>query len=244
VALAVEQFMEVRALILKDGLRYLRQAKGVQVRKPSSRNRLDKSPHAYNEIAAREVVIMTARKVTAIKLRSASAALLVALVASSSIGGAQQGPVRDGIFQARIESKKTSYVVGESIELRVLITNRSAKEYATERLVPWFICQNLDVFDGTGRRVVSRGLGPIRFTLPTEQFMPGVTKAVKYWDSDNKQTKEWADLSFFGYQIAKAGTYTITCHPTIYGYSGNPGEIGPFVTSGANASNTITIYVY
>ncbi len=130
---------------------------------------------------------------------------------------------KSGIILVRIETNATEYKVGEPIWLRVALINKSSHElYLNGQPAPFQIT-NLSIVDARGHRLPSGpkpskdsmiGSSGVTFRQP---LPPG--KPVYLWYDDpysHWALREWAEVRHWGYNIGRAGEYTLVASPTLY----------------------------
>src|SRR5581483_9274360 len=84
--------------------------------------------------------------------------LLASAVLSAPSAWAYAGELheRPGILTIELAANKASYRVGEAIELRVTIVNRTGRAYGVALYPPYGLCR-LVIRDGSGKPMHSRG---------------------------------------------------------------------------------------
>jgi hypothetical protein len=164
-----------------------------------------------------------------------------ALASAVSVSDARTPVVRAGIFKIRIESDHSAYKLGDPIQIRVLVTDETAVPYAALVAPPWGICK-LIIVDAQNMPVVSPGSFTWRMSLAAMyEFAPGATVIASY--DDRGQTRQWADIAWWGYHLTKPGQYTITAVPEIIGLKRSGNGPTAFLASETDRSNTLLIRI-
>lgn len=152
-------------------------------------------------------------------------------------------PVLSGIFSIHLEADKSVYRVGEPINIRVMLINRTAHYYAVEWAPPYGVCRLVVVKDG--RPISSRGawgysdLDPDLFELTA-----GRAEVVRYDDPGGRGLLEWASIDHWGYNLDQPGSYSITAVATLIAFERVGNSEGPeFTTSNDEVSNALRITI-
>jgi hypothetical protein len=161
---------------------------------------------------------------------------------------AQRFPVRSGVITARLESNKSVYQVGEPIELRLTLINRTGQTVFFVHAAPYGL-SHLEVFSAKGkapsggRRAPSSGAAMVR-SIPLYSGRPIV---VKYYPRERQgrgyvygPLTEWADISDWGYVLEHPGNYTLIASLSVAAV-GTRGSF--FTTSPADKSNAVHITI-
>jgi hypothetical protein len=158
--------------------------------------------------------------------------------------------VRPGIFVIRLEAEKAEYKVGDRINLRITLLNRSRQHFAILRRPPYAITR-LDVLDKAQQPVSQRAdIGGPPFSISTRdvtEFSPGQAITQVYRDPERSiKPQEWVDIKSWGYDLSEPGDYTITAIPvfTAFERAEDGHIIGPFFTpSPADRSNAVHVKI-
>jgi hypothetical protein len=162
----------------------------------------------------------------------------------------EEPSVRSGVFAIRLECDKAVYKVGEQVNLRITLTNKSRHPFAIFMEPPWGLVK-LDILDGEHRPVpqsselVGRGL--LTATNYVREFPPGKVMVQGYLDPPSSLGTyyEWVDLKLWRYDLKDPGDYTISATPTFAAFErAQDGHIvGPMFTPSADMSNSVHIKV-
>jgi hypothetical protein len=147
-----------------------------------------------------------------------------------------------GAFRLQIQTQKTVYSLGETITLRLTITNIGGGTYFID-LQPPSGLTDLIVQDGSGTTLASPG----RYTAPRrlggQELAPGASLVPKYWDNSTpSEGTEWENIVRWGYTLTEAGSYSITAISAITGYTVADGGAHGFTTD-QTRSNTLQIQI-
>ena len=185
-------------------------------------------------------------------LLCASAALFLLALPAAAYSGqrAPQAalPVRAGVISIRLESNKTVYRLGETIELRVTLVNHTAKQYAIALVPPWFLCR-LSVRNEKGQAIhptlsgtYGATGGAFSYELPASGTVP-----LTFWPRGHggELPRAWADVKYWLYDLDKPGTYAIVGSPTEFSaYEVSGHHLGSrFVVSPTETSNALHIKI-
>lgn len=184
--------------------------------------------------------------------RVVSLSALLYIVATTALAqpnaAATTLPTRSAVFHIRLDSDRPVYTIGEPIQLRLTITNASGQYYAVTWAPPWQQCRLL-VADGEGKILASTGRrgGNTASARNIMEFPPAKTLVAEYPDPKAAfRALEWADLTYWGYSLAKPGDYTITAVPVLTAFerTNDMKSAGPtFMTSPKDRSNVVRIRI-
>jgi hypothetical protein len=142
-------------------------------------------------------------------------------------------------FTVKLETNKQTYRASEPIDVRISITNVTARPYAIVARPPEDMLP-LVVRDRHGVQVspmVSGHVGRIEVvhiesgSVPTNHLAPNATLTIG-----------WMAIDKFGYALRQPGTYTITT--SLYGVGGSTTrDLESFGMSGEEKSNAVTIRI-
>ncbi|MFY9719234.1 MAG: hypothetical protein WAK16_06260 [Candidatus Cybelea sp.] len=161
-------------------------------------------------------------------------AICLGIAASLPEASAAQEAVqtRPGLLQIKLETKQRTYRPNEPIELRVSIINRTSHRYLLECGPPYDICR-LTVRGENGISVRSSGAwGYSNNQIGSWDFPPGTTRVDAFPNPNGHGGLEWAELTRWGYDLQKPGTYTLQCGLLVQAQELIGDKINPaFVTS-------------
>jgi hypothetical protein len=159
---------------------------------------------------------------------------LLSLVLSSTALGAQAaspGPTANARdVRLRIETSRATYRTGDSVTVRLALTNESTAPITFVAYPPWYQAR-LMVTDATGR-VVAPTMSPSSAYLVSSRkaTLPGGQTRVRSWEN-----QEWFSLRHWGYKLDAPGQYTIVGAPAL-----NVPGVAPDTTL---RSNRVTITI-
>lgn len=146
-----------------------------------------------------------------------------------------------GVFSIHLEADKAAYAPGESVRLRVTITNIGSESYRIAVQPPSGLTE-LIVRDQNGAIVRSTGryIAPWRTSAP--EVAAGANFVPKYIPNGQGPGTQWEDITRWGYNLIDPGTYTIVAISKIIAYKAVPGGSEAFTTN-ALQSNVVQITI-
>jgi hypothetical protein len=132
-------------------------------------------------------------------------ALVLPLSARSAMEYKANVARSNGPLVARIVSNKSIYRLGESIKLKVTLTNESDEELWANG-GPGYGLASLKIFDSQGKPVPRTG----------KRFMVSSAAMDWYWSFDPGKSVtivEWADIRHWRYNITQPGSYALVVTP-------------------------------
>lgn len=170
--------------------------------------------------------------------------VLASIVQAPASAVLQQAlPAQNSLFGIRLEFNKDVYHLGEPIEVRVTLINKTSRRYSIEWAPPYGICR-LRVLNGQGNALTSKGSWGYRSDMDTIELPPGKAVVVRYPDPSGKGLLQWATIEHWGYSLNRPGYYSIAAAPTLEGVERIGSGEGPdFTASGEYASNVVHIKV-
>jgi hypothetical protein len=155
--------------------------------------------------------------INALVRRPVSCAALL-LTFSSALLGAQQPPLstRARDIRLTIETDRSIYHVGDSITVKVSLTNLSNSPVPVVPLPPWYIAHL--IITTQGGRVVTpvRSPGAGSVDMQARRLKPHET-VVWSWTG-----QEWSSLRLWGYELNQPGHYSIVGVPQVTGPAVEP----------------------
>lgn len=152
-------------------------------------------------------------------------------------------PERGSTFRVSLQANKSTFTAGDSILIRVAISNVSSQHYRVQ-IAPAFYLVALLVRDASGTVQQSPGItGLVRRDVRAYDFPPGKT-IEPGWRSAEDPTGQWVNLQLWGYTLP-AGTYTIEAVPRFDAVEVNENHsLGKrFRIARVPSSNTVTITI-
>lgn len=152
-------------------------------------------------------------------------------------------PARSNVFRILLLANKQTYRPGESILIRLSLTNASQDDVHIQ-VAPSFYLVGLLIKDASGNVQQSPGLTTlVRLNSRFADIPVGKTIDVGY-DTHDDPTGAWVNLDFWGYSLP-AGTYSIQAIPNILGVVMNKDNTARiwFKTAREPSSNTVTITI-
>lgn len=157
-------------------------------------------------------------------------------------------PVRSGIIAIHIESDNSVYRVDEPIKLRVTLINKSGEKLDLPDGPP-YVMTNLEVFDDKGKGLSSTGqqgvaCGNCGNGTRSLELDPGKPVIIGYFDPDGHWSyQEWANIRHWGYDITRAGNYTLVVAPSPNVVVLEENGASGFAPSPGDRSNAVRIRV-
>jgi hypothetical protein len=115
-----------------------------------------------------------------------------------------------GNLQLRVETSRSAYRSGDTITVRVAITNRSTKPFRYVVQPPWANAR-LVIIDESGRIVAPTHEPEGYYLVSTHhaELASGQTRVLS-WD-----TGEWTPIAYWGYRRLAPGRYTVAGSPIL-----------------------------
>ncbi|HEY1883529.1 MAG TPA: hypothetical protein VGG51_10865 [Candidatus Cybelea sp.] len=151
-------------------------------------------------------------------------------------------PVRPNAIAVRLESDKPVYRVGEPIELRLILINRTSQAIIYANAPPPYAVSKLTVVNAAGNTVPTTAPhGPqygFESSMDPTELEPGKPFVMEYSDAEtNGATGDWVDIKHWNYDIGP-GTYRITASIEIGAFGKNAAQF-----TAAARSNEVKITV-